>query len=89
MTHTAINDAEHRHGLGQSLWDLVAGAFWNGMQTPKPADKIEPQTGTDHMSELLENIEFGYTVQETGEHVVLPRYARTHVKTLIKTGGWA
>lgn len=60
-----------------------ARAFEKAGQT-----EIAPDLETDPLADLLEQIDNGYTVEETGEHVNVPGYARAYVRTLVKTGGW-
>jgi hypothetical protein len=88
MTDVAVNDPECHLGLGQSLWNIVRDAFRIGTATQVTAENIAQKNETDHIADLMEKIENGYIVEETGGHARIPRYARAHLKTLAGTGGW-
>lgn len=73
---------------GQSLWAIIRD-FFSAEASDRVSDKESTQVGTtDQMVKLMEKIDHGYTIDETGEQVSFPSYASTYAKTLIKTGGW-
>lgn len=66
------------------------------LNTPaRPVSAIQQDSGKNARStaeetqaHLVECFDNGYLCSESKRHVTLPRFARAHLKTLVKTGGW-
>lgn len=79
MTYLDVNSANISRS---TFWQVVKGFFAADARTPK-----KKGGEADHASELLDMVENGFIVEETGERAELPQFARTHLKTMIKLKG--
>lgn len=77
-------------------WSLsVLLANFIGFSTPKIQNhrknirvNVGPASHTDNVSELLDKIDQGYIVEETGERARIPRFARAWLQSSISSGDW-
>lgn len=93
MTMATAQNPKHQL---KARWSLsVFAARILGFSSPGVQRNVEhsrehadPASNTDHITELLEKIDQGYLVEETGERAYLPRFARAWVKSSVSSGGW-
>ena len=88
MTMMTASNSRHHLETGWSLSELVATAM--GLRTKGRANGVQsdPDPDADQIAELLEKVDHGYLVEESGERAYIPQFAKAGVKSFISTGGW-
>ena len=87
MANIAIESGKPHLAWGR----LLPNAFRIGFASPafeRQTTETSSDALPDHITGLIEKIENGYVVDDTGELAQLPRFARTHLKTSVRLGGW-
>ncbi|MEP1207750.1 MAG: hypothetical protein ABJM29_12655 [Rhizobiaceae bacterium] len=88
MTIVTASETRQPRSPGQSLRAVIRDIFSIEASDRVSVNEATKEDTTDQMVQLMEKIDNGFTVDETGEHVTLPSYARAYVKTHVKTDGW-
>ena len=87
MTNIAIENGNQTLTWGRllrSVFHFPSDKSAAKREASAPAEEVL----TDQTAELIEKIENGYMIDDTGQLTQFPRLARTHLKTIVKTGGW-
>lgn len=88
MTTTAAQISIDQLKTRWSLSEFAAKILGYSMPESVRDETPDPTSQTDHIAELLEKIDQGYIVEETGERAYIPRFARAWVKSSVLSGGW-
>lgn len=89
MTMTADQNTKDQLGTRWSLSVFASKIL--GYSVPASVRKVtaDPASQTDHVAELLEKVDHGYIVEETGERACIPQFARAWVKSSVLSDDWA
>lgn len=61
------------------IFDVEISVNTRNAATPDASTELEKAR-----RDLLDKIEHGYTIEETGAHAKVPGFAKTHLKTLVE-----
>ena len=88
MTIATDTDARQFPSTGRFFQNLVRNLFSIDAFERANQEITAPVPAPDPLAHLMEKIDNGYTVEETGEHITLPGHARAYARTLVENGGW-
>jgi len=73
----------------QTLFGALA-AYFHDLFTARPS-VATPRTAeetslADRIEDLIDTIDNGFLIEETGEHAKLPQFAKSYLKTIARSG---
>lgn len=89
MTMTAAQNTKDQPGTRWSLSMFASKILGYSVPVSVREETLVPASQNNHVAELLEKVDHGYIVEETGERAYIPRFARAWVKSSVSSGGWA